>query len=295
MGKGLDAFWELLFPSDLYCICCGNIIDNFKPYTLCEECLEKIRWVGERTCKVCGKIMADDNPNDVCRDCEHTEHFFDKGFTCMVYGKREKEMVHKFKYNGAAYMSSSLGLIMLERIQQELGIQELSVQDLTSEGLSSNRLTSKELALNGLTSKEMALNGLTLKEVVPNPSELLGFDLVTAVPMHPKKQRKRGYNQAELLAKVVAKGLGIAYNNRVLKREYYKNPMNKLGAEQRHKNIVGAYGKGSCKPSVLNGKRVLLIDDVYTTGSTADECSRLLKEQGADKVYVLTLAAGVGD
>ena len=269
MGRGFDAFLGLLFPPDLYCICCGSIIEKSRPYTLCEECLEQIRWAGERTCKVCGKIMADDNPNEVCRDCQHTEHFFDKGFTCMVYGKREKEMVHKFKYNGAAYMGDSLGKIMLDRIQ---------------------------LAMNqslGTGTYEMMQASATADTA--QIDELLEFDLVTAVPMHPKKQRKRGYNQAELLAKVVAKGLGISYNNRVLKREYYKNPMNKLGAEQRHKNIVGAYGKGKCKPSVLKGKRVLLIDDVYTTGSTADECSRLLKEQGADKVYVLTLAAGVGD
>lgn len=261
MGKRIDGILELLFPSNIYCICCGNLINKTRPYALCDECLEHIRWVGERTCNLCGKVMADDNSSEICRDCQHTEHFFDKGFTCMVYGQREKEMVHKFKFNGAAYMGDKLGQIMLDRIRQELIAAEKQDGD----------------------------------EMYDTKSPQLSFDLVTAVPMHPKKERKRGYNQSELLAKVVAKGLGIEYNNRVLKREYYKNPMNKLGAEQRHKNIVGAYGKGVCKSSVLNSKRVLLIDDVYTTGSTADECSRLLKEQGADKVYVLTLAAGVGD
>lgn len=235
---------ELLFPSNIYCICCGNLINHTRPYALCDDCLENIRWANGRVCQVCGKVMSDDNQETICDDCQNNTHYFDKGYTCMVYGQREKEMVHKYKFNGAAYMGEKLGQILLDRIL---------IEDLT-------------------------------------------VDLVTAVPMHPKKLKKRGYNQAELMAKVVAKGLEVEYNNQVLVRKNYKNPMNKLGAEERHKNIAGAYGSNSnsTETAVLQGKRVLLIDDVYTTGSTADECSKLLKEQGAEKVYVLTLAAGVG-
>lgn len=262
----INGLLELIYPSNIYCICCGNLIDETRPYALCDQCLEQIRWANERTCAVCGKVMADDNPDDVCRHCQGTDHFFDKGYTCMVYGQREKEMVHKFKFNGKAYMGEKLGQILLDRIKQAMEESRYADADAQAEAMYADEEAGS-----------------------------LDFDLVTAVPMHPKKLKRRGYNQAELMAKIVAKGLGIEYNSRVLTRKYYNNPMNKLGAEQRHKNLVGAYGRGDCEPSVLNGKRVLLIDDVYTTGSTADECSRLLKEQGADKVYVLTLAAGVGD
>lgn len=235
---------ELLFPSNIYCICCGNLINYTRPYSLCDDCLENIRWANGRVCEVCGKVMAEDNEEDICTDCQKNRHCFDKGYTCMVYGQMEKEMVHKYKFNGAVYMGEKLGQIMLDRIL----------------------------------------------------AEDLDIDCVTAVPMHPKKLKKRGYNQAELMAKTVAKGLGTDYNNQVLVRKSYKSPMNKLGAEQRHKNVSGAYALNKKVPDAgdLKGKRVLLIDDVYTTGSTVDECSRLLKEQGAEKVYVLTLAAGVG-
>lgn len=240
---------DFLFPSNIYCICCGNLVDKSRVYSLCDQCMDTLHWANGRTCAKCGKVLAETEKRklldevregqELCDQCKKNSFYFEQGFTCMQYGLMEKEMVHKFKFNGCGYMGEKLGKIMLDRILLE------------------------DLKVN----------------------------MVMSVPMHPKNQLKRGYNQSELMAKVVAKGLGVVYNNRVLIRKQYKAPMNKLDAEQRYANVKGSYG---IKPEItkLQGESILLIDDIYTTGSTVDACSRILMEAGAGKVYVLTLASG---
>lgn len=119
-------------------------------------------------------------------------------------------------------------------------------------------------------------------------------DMVTFVPMHPKKEKQRGYNQAKLLAESFAVKLELPLESDLLLRKVYKKAMNKLGASERRENIQGAYALtcDEMKLEKLKGKTVILIDDIYTTGTTANECAKLLKDGGAESVSVFTLAAG---
>lgn len=117
------------------------------------------------------------------------------------------------------------------------------------------------------------------------------IDLVTWVPIHPRKLKLRGYNQAELLAKALSFNLGLPCMDLLSKKKETK-PQSKLNREERLKNILGVFEP---KPSIMVfGKRILLVDDVITTGATASECARVLKKMGAEKVYVLALARGTG-
>ncbi len=117
----------------------------------------------------------------------------------------------------------------------------------------------------------------------------LHIDLVLPIPMQRAKRRKRGYNQAALLAKALCRELTLPYNDRLLKRVATGvRSQTDLSRAGRFKNALAAY---RISPNAnLAGKTILLIDDVITTGATCNACAHLLREAGAGKVYVLVLA-----
>ncbi len=117
------------------------------------------------------------------------------------------------------------------------------------------------------------------------------FDMVVAVPMHPTGIRKRGYNQAEKLARTVGEICDIPFcKNAVIQQK--KNLQQHLQtAEHRKENVRGIYKIPN--PKEVSGKTILLCDDILTTGSTAEECANMLIKSGAVKVYVVTAAIAV--
>lgn len=113
-------------------------------------------------------------------------------------------------------------------------------------------------------------------------------DVVVPVPLHVSRLRKRGYNQAALLARALAQRTGLAVDERTLMRQRATAPQVELGAEQRKENVRDAF---CCSGDSLAGQRVLLVDDVCTTGSTLEACAIALREQGGvHSVQALTLA-----
>lgn len=118
----------------------------------------------------------------------------------------------------------------------------------------------------------------------------LKFDALLPVPMHPIRQRLRGYNQSERLAHVVSSDLGLPLLTGALVRARPTRPQVGLSAEARRTNLQGAFAVKL--PALVLGKTFLLIDDVVTSGSSLHECALTLKAAGAKAVYALTLAAG---
>ena len=113
------------------------------------------------------------------------------------------------------------------------------------------------------------------------------LDLVVPVPLSPIRQVERGYNQAALLARPVALNLDMTYTPFGLKRIRNTQSQVDLNADQRRQNVRGAF---QAVPEIVRGKRVCLVDDVTTTGSTLRECTLALLKGGASAVYCLTLA-----
>jgi ComF family protein len=113
------------------------------------------------------------------------------------------------------------------------------------------------------------------------------FDAVTPVPLHWRKQWQRGFNQSDLLARAVARRRGIPVV-RALGRMRFTQTQAGLSNTERRKNVAAAFRCRSAK--TLAGKRILLIDDVMTTGSTAAACARALKQAGAARVVLATVA-----
>jgi ComF family protein len=120
-------------------------------------------------------------------------------------------------------------------------------------------------------------------------SEYQGADLIIAVPLHPARQRERGYNQAHLLAVHLSKALGKSSPENVVKRAKHTKTQTRLNKQERRENVKDIFTVK--KPELVKGKTVILVDDVLTTGATIGSCARALKEAGAVKVLALTAAA----
>jgi len=113
------------------------------------------------------------------------------------------------------------------------------------------------------------------------------FDMVLAMPMHWRKHWERGFNQAELLAEPVAKRYGLKLGTN-LRRKRHTKAQAGLSESERQSNLAGALKVSH--PEQIAGKRVLLVDDVFTTGATLRAAAAVLKEAGAARVVALTLA-----
>lgn len=111
----------------------------------------------------------------------------------------------------------------------------------------------------------------------------LSLDWVCSVPMHPAKEKKRGYNQADLLARELSLRIGAQYEPRLLIKIVDNQIQHRLSAEQRKKNVRDVYEAGA--PEQIMKKRILLVDDIMTTGSTMNECARVLRLEGAEAVF----------
>jgi ComF family protein len=111
-------------------------------------------------------------------------------------------------------------------------------------------------------------------------------DAVIPVPLHPSRERERGYNQSALLAHALAQQTQVPVLAHALTRTRITRSQVELNAQARHANVRNAFAADAC----MNGARVLLIDDVCTTGATMDACGIALKERGAKSVWGLAVA-----
>jgi ComF family protein len=120
-------------------------------------------------------------------------------------------------------------------------------------------------------------------------AELIGDDaLLVPVPLHGRRRRRRGFNQAELLARALGRLRGVEVVPRALRRRVDTPSQTGLTAAGRRRNVVGAFVVDH--PRRVMGRCVVLVDDVYTTGATARACATALKRAGAREVGLLTLA-----
>ena len=120
---------------------------------------------------------------------------------------------------------------------------------------------------------------------------LIGIDAVVPVPIHKKKLMKRGYNQAGLIADEIGRLIGIRVIPDLILRSVDTKPQKELSDLQREKNLRSAFVINPDHKENLSGT-ILLVDDIYTTGSTIEACTRICLEYGAQKVYYTSVAIG---
>ncbi len=149
----------------------------------------------------------------------------------------------------------------------------------------------RKLILRYKFANKAYLNHFFANQIVKNEKNkevLRKYDMIIPVPMHKKKMQKRGYNQTELVANELEKSLKVPVKSDILFKVVNTTTQSKLGGKARQSNIQHAF---FIKNDIeIEDKKIILLDDIYTTGATSQECSRVLKEAGANEILVLVLA-----
>jgi ComF family protein len=135
-----------------------------------------------------------------------------------------------------------------------------------------------------------ALSSYMIEAASSDEALTCGINAVTFVPMQDNLISKRDYNHSQVLAGRIARALGLPLVD-VLKKIRRTRPQNELSREERLTNLIGAFGIRDKRQTA--GLKVLLIDDVMTTGATFDECAKILMENGAKEVRCLALSRGI--
>lgn len=117
-------------------------------------------------------------------------------------------------------------------------------------------------------------------------------DMVLSIPMHPFRLFKREINPSEILAKNIAKKTGLKYSHGILKKIRNTTPQSRLARNERIHSVKNSFSLRKNKKTAIRNKNILLVDDLFTTGSTVNECAKVLKEAGSRSVEVITLARG---
>ena len=219
------------------------------------------------TCPFCNKISKE----GICSTCRETVRKIEEP-RCFSCGKPVKTMETEFCYDcNKADFAFDQGKSLY--LHQEKVVDALYGLKFFNQRIN-GKLLGEELALH--FHKEIKRWGI--EEIVP-------------VPMHPSKQRRRGFNQSEVIANGLGRALNIPVNTQLVYRIRKTKALKDLEREQRISNLDGAFGipKSRQVPEV-----VLIVDDIYTTGVTVNKVAKVLKKAGCKKVYFLTISIGQG-
>jgi ComF family protein len=232
------------------CRLCGLPLLNISRLPVCPECLQRIQPIQGKVCSICG------------------ERVLSAYFECDEDGLRRCPVCRRIDrpfHRAIAYGSYDDGLRELIHL----------------------------LKYNGVRPAADALGrmlGETLTAMAPSLDQPLV--LLVPVPLHRGKRRQRGFNQAELIAQVALRapiaGQRFQLASGILARVRDTHSQIGLTSHQRRENLRGAFAV--TQPQQIAGREIVLVDDVYTTGTTASECARVLRRAGASRVWVATVA-----
>lgn len=223
-----------------------------------------------RRCPVCGEIVMPKG-GLICPECMGKLSWI-RGAVCMKCGRPLTDEVAEYCLD-----------CMRHKRSFDRGFALLEYDDVSSRSMAQIKYNNKREYLDFYSEAVVRAMGKRL--------EKLGADALIPVPIHPSRKRARGFNQAEELARRLSEKLDIPMEAGILRRDKKTLPQKDLGPEERLKNLRKAF-TASTLPAGM--ERVILVDDIYTTGSTAEACARALKAAGAKKVYVLALCIGHG-
>jgi len=247
-----------IFPIE--CFGCGR-----EGSWICGDCYQSLEFKEAQYCLGCKK---ENRFGEFCPSCE--QRYFLDGI--LIAGDYENELlsaaIKHIKYHLVRSAARELGKYLAAFLVNEINKIKVNAVDLKA-----GRIWEK----------------LEDTQNVPGLFFSLREALIIPVPLHPRRERSRGFNQSALLAKTVAGRMAMDMDSGSLSRVKHKTPQAKLGEKERRKNVIGSFG---WKGENLKGRSVVLIDDVVTTGSTLNECARVLKENGAGEVWGLVVAKG---
>ena len=262
-----ESLFSVLFPSD--CRICAAPLLNISRLPVCPQCLDEIHPVRGKVCSVCGERVLsyyaelDADGLRRCPICRRTERPFDRAVAYGSYDGGLRELIHLLKYNGVRPAAEVLGRMLAEAI------------------------ATLEPLLAQATIEQATIEHATIEQATPHARVL-----VIPVALYKSRRRQRGFNQAELIARAALKfhpaGEHLRLRPDILLRTRDTHSQIGLTSHQRRENMRGAFAVARAEE--VTGRGVLLVDDVYTTGTTATECARVLRRAGASRVWVATAA-----
>ncbi len=232
----------------------GIISETVFRKQVCSKCLHEITFSHSPSCPSCGiSYPVEEDVDHFCGSCLKGDFLFNKARSVAHYNECIRDMIFRFKYHGKLQLARSF---------------------------------------------EILLFSLFIKSWVLSPESEIP-DFIIPVPLHMKKLRKREFNQSILLIKHWRTFLDLFNLNnircdlkqKILVRSKWTDSQTGLGKAKRLENIKGAFQVTS--PEMIRGKHILLVDDVFTTGATLNECARVLLKNNAKTVDVITLARRV--
>ncbi len=222
-------------------------------------------------CFICDKYSEKVGQDHICQDCKNELKFINKG--CIICGKPlEKD--------------SKINKCYSCLIQPHYFSKTISVVEY--KGIIKKAIYKFKYGKKPYMSK--AFGALILDRLLENDIDEHDIDIIVPVPLHRIKLIKRGFNQAEVLGKYISNVLDIPLSVNNLVRKNRTSRQNKLDKLERQKNIEGAFKVR--KKELFKDMSILLVDDIFTTGATVDECSKILLNAGAKEIKVLCIATG---
>lgn len=219
-----------------------------------------------RRCPVCEEIVSPRGAL-ICPDCERQLHFLTEP-TCQICGREiladDEELCENCKRHRFLFKRS---------------IALVGYDDVAARSISRIKYTGAREFLDYYGREAVRRRGDELRR--------MQIDAIVPVPVHPSRKRKRGYNQATVLAEVMGAELGLPVYEAALYRRKKTAASKELNAAERLKNLMSAFYAG---PIPQDLRRVLLVDDIFTTGATMESCTRILLAAGVEEVYCFALA-----
>lgn len=228
-------------------------------------------FVYPQSCPICQKSLKKDE-NQICEECRKTLAILPAPFCpyCRSF----------FEGNEAIIRHHTICLNQPED-RRILAVRSLGRFDDQFQKLIHRLKYGKKIPLG----RQLAES---LGQAVAKTEVFTDCDLVIPVPLHRVRQRERGFNQSQVLAEGISEAINIPVLKGVLKRKKNTQDQTYLNAKQRAENVKNAFV--ITKPEMISGKKVILVDDVMTTGATLNECAGMLLAAGAKSVLAATLA-----
>lgn len=229
-------------------------------------------------CKICEKPIRESKGYSICEDCFKTIELIERPY-CIKCGKPLIPSVF-FKQN------REISCLDCKR-------KKYSFEFSRSTGIYDKVLKKCIHLFKYYGEKKLAkpLGKLMVDYLVKNDEFKKKIDLIIPVPLHKNDLRKRGFNQSILLGRVVGNYFSISVGEKVLIKKKLTPFQANLSKKEREKNILRAFLVE--KPKEIKGKNILILDDVFTTGATVEECTKELMKARAKNIFVLTLARTV--
>lgn len=223
-----------------------------------------------RRCPVCGSIVVPLG-RLICPSCLNCLSFV-KSPVCKKCGKEVMSEMIEYCFDCTK-----------RRRSFEYGIALLNYDEVTMKSMAAIKYKNKREYLDFYAEASLRICGEQLRQ--------MGADALIPVPVHPSRLRKRGFNQAEILANGLEYGLGLPVITDLLKRDKKTEPQKILDPSQRLKNLEKAFQIQEIPDKI---RSVIVVDDIYTTGSTIEACARVLRSGGIKSVYFFTVCIGHG-